>query len=138
MIVYLDTSVILRYLLGQQNAYRQWGEWSHAYTSELAFVEAARCIDRLRLQQKITDVEVAEKVQGLNKVKGYLGEIRLSRSVLKRAAEPHSTLISTLDALHLASATLWQQHRKKQLVFLTHDHQLAIAAQATGMTVAGV
>jgi predicted nucleic acid-binding protein len=138
LIVYLDTSVILRILFGQRNAYAGWGEWRVAYTSELTYVEGLRTIDRFRLQNRIDDSEVAEKITEFKKILDCLGLITVKRTVLLRAAEPRSTLINTLDALHLASAYLWRERHRKEMIFLTHDSQLGIAAKAIGFTVEGV
>ena len=42
--------------------------------------------------------------------------------------------VKTLDAIHLATALLWEEHAG-EIVFLTHDGQLANAARACGLTV---
>jgi len=55
MILYLDTSVLLRAILAQAPILREWGKWERAYTSELAGVEARRTIDRLRLDAALDD-----------------------------------------------------------------------------------
>jgi predicted nucleic acid-binding protein len=47
MIVYVDTSVVLRILLQEPNPLRIWGQWHKAYTSALWRVEALRTVDRL-------------------------------------------------------------------------------------------
>jgi hypothetical protein len=52
MILYLDTSVVLRHVLGQERRLEQWGRWDAAYSSELMGVEARRAFDRLRPVRK--------------------------------------------------------------------------------------
>jgi hypothetical protein len=42
--------------------------------------------------------------------------------------------VKTLDAIHLATALLWAEHAG-EIVFLTHDRQLATAARACGLAV---
>ena len=50
MIVYLDTSVVLRVLFREEGPLETWGTWDEAYSSELLGVEARRVIDRMRLE----------------------------------------------------------------------------------------
>ena len=45
--------------------------------------------------------------------------------------------LKTLDAIHLASAILWQQQEEVDILFLTHDEQLAKGALAMGFKVLG-
>ena len=55
MIVYLDTSVVLRILFGEANPVSVWRKWDKAYSSALWRIEALRTIDRMRLTHEITD-----------------------------------------------------------------------------------
>jgi hypothetical protein len=64
--------------------------------------------------------------------------VGLDRVVLARAAQPFTTVLGTLDALHLATALLFRDREAPDLVFATHDGALAIAARAHGMNVVGV
>src|SRR5262245_31831722 len=100
MIVYLETSVLLRRLFRQIHPLKQWGSWKEAYSSELARVEALRTIDRFRLQNKMSDEEVAYAVKGLDEILKEIDEIRISPSVLHRASQAYPTVIGTLDAIH--------------------------------------
>jgi len=61
-----------------------------------------------------------------------------TRPVLARASQPLPTPLGTLDAIHLATALLWQEKERKDLVMATHDMALGIAARACGLRVAGV
>ncbi len=63
--------------------------------------------------------------------------IGVDRTILDRAAEPFPTVLGTLDALHLSSA-LAIRPQVPDIVFATHDRELAIAATAVGLRVAGV
>ncbi|MFC1525431.1 type II toxin-antitoxin system VapC family toxin [Candidatus Latescibacterota bacterium] len=137
MTVYLDTSVVLSRLLGQSNALESWGDWERVYTSVLTRVEFLRVIDRLRLEGEIGD---SERV-ALHRQFGLLWEvchrIPLTPHILNRAAEPFPTVLGTLDALHLASALALGPDLEEPLVFLTHDQQLARAAESLGLQVEG-
>jgi hypothetical protein len=52
--------------------------------------------------------------------------------------QPMATAVKTLDALHLASALLFQERRGASLTFATHDVQQATAARAMGFVCIGV
>ena len=139
MIVYLDSSVLLRQLFKQPHSITGHQNWSQALTSELTSVEILRSVDRLRLDGSTTDDEVATLLQEYREVMiSSLEEIELAKLILKRASEPFPTVVRTLDAIHLASALFWQEDYQKELVFLTHDIQQGIAAKALGMQVEGI
>ena len=138
MKVYLDTSVILRKILGERGALKDWGRWRGCYTSEITSVEAMRALDRLRLEGWLLDVEMAEKMRLLRKVFSATGVIVLNRAVLEKASQSFPTVVATLDAIHLASAMAYGEERDEELIFLTHDRQLGLAAQAMGLDVRGV
>ncbi len=138
MIVYLDTSVVLRVLFGQTERLSGWGRWQRAYSSELLGVEARRVIDRLRLESALDDEGVAQAQEALAGIEQGIGSIRMARIVLRRASLPMATVVKTLDAIHLASALLFQERRSQAVIFATHDRQQAIGARALGFTVIGV
>lgn len=137
MIIYLDTSILLRVLLGQQPVLTEWGRWERAYTSELAGVEARRVIDRLRLDGVLDDEGVAMAQEQLARLEEGIGRIGLTRVVLQRASLPMATAVRTLDALHLASALVFRERRAVSLVFATHDVRQATAARALGFPCIG-
>ena len=62
--------------------------------------------------------------------------VPLDTVVLERAAEPFPTLLSSLDAIHLATALL-ARTQVEDLCFATHDGELATAARAVGFKVLG-
>lgn len=138
MKVYLETSVILRKLLGEPDSLREWGHWEEVYTSELTRVESLRTLDRLRLQGDIADDEISERRRQLGEILAGCDHIAMTRAVLDAAARSYPTVVGTLDALHLSSAMLYAERRKSELVFLTHDVRLGIAARAVGMRTLGV
>ena len=137
MILYLDTSVVLRHLLGQVKALDLSG-WQRAYSSEILGVEVRRVIDRLRLESALDDEGVARAHVGIATMEQSIGCIFLTRPVLRRAALPMPTVVKTLDAIHLASALLWRERTGEMLTFATHDLQQAIGARALGFDVTGL
>ena len=138
MILYLDTSTVLRVLFGQRPMLAGWGNWKEAYSSELMGVEARRTIDRLRLAGTLDDAGVGDAQAELARIQRSLGHVRLTRHVLARAAHPLATAVRTLDAIHLASALLLRERHAESLLFATHDARQALAARALGFTCVGV
>ncbi|MBX3026792.1 PIN domain-containing protein [bacterium] len=138
MIVYLDSSAVLRVILGQRPTLAGWGNWDAAYSSEILRVETRRTLDRLRLAGALDDAGVADAVAELGRVERTIGIVRIGRRILDRAGEPMATAVRTLDALHLASALAVRQRRAGDLLFATHDARQALAARALGFTCVGV
>ncbi|MBI4600405.1 MAG: type II toxin-antitoxin system VapC family toxin [Planctomycetes bacterium] len=137
MTVYLDTSVVLRVLLRQKDPLALWGQWESAYSSELLALESRRVLDRLRLEGALVDDDLARAHEELARIEATLGFIPVTRPVLRRASLPMPTAIRSLDAIHLASALLFQESRGGQLVFATHDVQQGTAARALGFRCVG-
>ena len=137
MIVYLDTSVVLRILFGEKDPLQEWGVWEIGYSSELLRVEARRTIDRLRLGSALDDEGVASSHQQLDTIESGLGFMPVTKAVLHRASLPMATAVRTLDALHVVSALLVQERRGVGVVFATHDRSQATAARAMGLKVIG-
>lgn len=138
MIVYLDTSVVLRILFRQPDPLDTWGAWEEAYSSELMGVESRRLIDRMRLDVSLDDEGVAQAQEQLALMERTIGRILLTRMVLYRASLPMATSVRTLDAIHLASALLLNEQSPEPIVFATHDRQQATAARALGLECTGV
>ena len=136
MIAYLDASVLLRLVLGQPDAIEE--EITRAVSSVLIVTESLRTVDRFRLRDKLSPLEVATRRQAILSATAAVEKIALDAAILNRAGQPMPTALGTLDAIHLASALLWQEDNGEELTMATHDRALAIAAQAYGMKVVGV
>jgi hypothetical protein len=137
MIVYLDSSIILRRLLGQPDALREWRLVRTAVSSRLTEVECLRTIDRLRLQGAIDERRVVSLRETLYRLLATAEVVEVTRTILSRAAQPSPTSLSTLDAIHLCSALVWQERTGGKSVLATHDQALALAARAQGFRVMG-
>ena len=137
MIVYLDTSVVLRILFGEPDRLQEWGAWEIGYSSELLRVEARRTIDRLRLGSALDDEGVASSRQQLDTIESGLGFMAVTKAVLHRASLPMATAVRTLDALHVVSALLVKERRGVDVIFATHDNSQATGARAMGLKVIG-
>jgi predicted nucleic acid-binding protein len=137
VIAYLDSSVILRIVLGQSNALKEWRTIERPVASALVEVECLRTLDRLRRAEGLHDREIAMRREAVFRLVEAMEIIEPTRVVLARAAQPLPTALGTLDAIHLASALLWKEREGTDLVMATHDTALAMAAQASGLRVIG-
>ena len=136
MIVYVDTSVLLRLALGEPDPLTPWATAERAMSSELARVEALRTIDRARVSHALADDVVSERRAGVLRLLDGLDLVALDAAVLVRSAEPFPTALGTLDAIHLSTA-LMARDQHPDLVFATHDRALATGARAVGFHVVG-
>ncbi len=137
MIVYVDSSVLLRIVLGERRALRSWRRIDRTISSEIIRVECLRTIDRARIRFGLDERLVAEhRAAVLEQLDGF-EIVPLDSLVLERAADPFPTLIGSLDALHLASA-LVVRPSLPTLKFATHDRELGTAARAVGFEVLGI
>ena len=139
MTVYLDTSVLLRWLLNSPKAYSEFQKWDSCYTSELLYIEVNRVLNRLRLEKEIDDTEYASLHKTFSEFYKTVFVIEITESIKQKSAEPFPTIIGTLDAIHLSSALILREENKKlDITILTHDSQLSTAAIAMGFAVAGI
>jgi predicted nucleic acid-binding protein len=138
VIAYVDASVLLRFALGQPDALPEWRQIERGVSSALIRTESLRTLDRLRLRANLADAEVAKRRATVLAVIASLEVVDIGEAVLDRAAQPMPTEVGTLDAIHLATALLWKEMRRVDLVMATHDEALALGAQAHGLPVVGV
>ena len=138
MIAYVDASVLLRVALRQPDALPEWRQIEQGVASALIKTESLRTLDRLRLRAKLADAEVASRRATILRLVASLELVEIEAVVLDRAAQPMPTELGTLDAIHLATAVLWKEMSRVNLVMATHDGALGLAAQAHGLTVVGV
>lgn len=137
MIVYLDSSVLLRVVLKQENRLEQWMSIRIGVTSALAEVECLRTLDRFRAEEKVSDVEIAHRREAIYRLLRSTEIVDISRTILQRAAQPLPTVLGTLDAIHLATAALWRERKSRDLILATHDRALGRAARSMGLKVIG-
>ena len=138
MIAYVDSSVVLRVVLGQPGRLAEWKSIVTGVASGLVEVECLRTLDRLRVAGNLSADDVAVRREAVFRVLEGLELVELTRAVLHRAAQPMPAPLGTLDAIHLATAEMWREAKGKELLVATHDQALALAARASGFRVAGV
>jgi hypothetical protein len=107
------------------------------WSSEILKVEARRVLDRLRLEAFLDDEMSALAHEELARIEQSIGFIGLTSAVLGRAKAPMPTVVKTLDAIHLASALLFQERRGETVTFASHDRQQTTAARVLGLPCVG-
>jgi predicted nucleic acid-binding protein len=135
--VYVDSSALLRAVLGEPGRIRIWPRITSAVASELIRVECLRTIDRARIRFRLEDEDVADRRAAVLEAVDTFSLVPVGSRILERAAEPFPTMLGSLDAIHLASALLVRD-RFDDLALATHDQELAVAARAVGFRVHGV
>jgi predicted nucleic acid-binding protein len=138
VIAYVDSSVVLRMVLGQPGRLAEWKSIVTGVASGLVEVECLRTLDRLRVAGNLSADDVAVRREAVFRILEGLELVELTRAVLHRAAQPMPAPLGTLDAIHLATAEMWREAKGKELLVATHDQALALAARASGFRVAGV
>lgn len=136
MVAYLDSSVLLRYILLGDTGLKQVFESSWVISSELLEIECRRVLHRYRLKGNLDDDSFVEALKRLDKVLEGVSIILLSQKVKKRSAETFPVVIKTLDALHLASAIIYQAARPDELLHIfSYDAGMNRCARAIGFQV---
>jgi predicted nucleic acid-binding protein len=138
MNAYLDSSVVLRVVLGQPGRWREWRSVRLGIGSGLVEVECLRTLDRLRLEGALSNEELALRRETVYRLLEEMELVEPTTPVLRRASLPMPVPLGTLDAIHLATALLWRETRETDLVVATHDRALAAASRASGHRVVGV
>jgi predicted nucleic acid-binding protein len=120
-LIYLDTSVALAHLLGEDRS-PPVSLWSETIvSSRLLEYEAWRRIHAMGLTQSHSEP--------LHLLLGRIGFLELDRPVLARALEPFPIAVRTLDALHLASAEFLRS-QKQPVVLASYDTRMREAAES--------
>ncbi len=138
MIAYVDSSVLLRIVLGQLAALPNWRVVRTAVSSRLAEVECLRALDRLRLRAAVGAEQIALRREAVFRFLSAVEIVEVTYPILARASQPLPTELGTLDSIHLASALLWREMNEADLVMATHDQALGLAARACGLRVVGL
>lgn len=138
MIAFLDTSVVLRMVLGEPGPFPLLGAVRHPVVSALCRIEAVRRLDRLEHAGAVTGAQLRQRREAAEHIVARCEVVRLDDATLARAAGRFPTPIRTLDALHLGSAAVYRERTGRPLAFVTHDRELGRAARALEFEVHGV
>ncbi|MGE0360898.1 MAG: type II toxin-antitoxin system VapC family toxin [Vicinamibacterales bacterium] len=134
---YVDTSALLRLVLGEPGALDEIADAERLVSSELLAVESRRTIDRLQRMGTLPEDEALRRLDVLADWLEAVDLVLLRAPILARAGDPLPMPLGTLDALHLATALVWRDRMQEPLGFATHDSALAAAARLHGFAVVG-
>ena len=137
MIVYLDSSFVIRRLLGVGKAAEFWGKWEKAYASTLMRTECFRAANQLRLSGKLDDAARARLGSWIETVCNTVTQIPITDSIMKRSAEAYPVEVGTLQAIHLATMQELESVHGVKCVLASDDDGLIQAAKALGIAEAG-
>ena len=135
MTLYLDSSAILRILLMDRTGWTEIAAYPRRVTSELSRVECLRTLDRVRIERRLDEAAQATQRASLDAILRDVDTIAINHAILARAAEPMPSVLGTLDAIHLATALLWQEEHDEEVAMATHDTALARVARTFGMPI---
>jgi len=136
MVAYLDSSVLLRYILLGDEGIKQVFDNDLVISSELLNIECRRVIHRYRLQGNLDDDGFVEALKRLEQVLEGVSLLQLSEKVKKRSSETFPVVIKTLDALHLSSALIFQTAKPDETVSIfSYDKGMNRCARALGIYV---
>ena len=132
MTVYLDSTIVIRQLLGSKTPWQGWGEWTDAYASTLTRTECYRTANLLRLNGKIDDDQRARLGSWIERVCESVTMVPVTDGVLRRAADTLPTAIGTTQAIHLATMLELQSAHGINCLLATDDDDLLRAAESMG------
>ncbi len=133
MIVYLDSTFVIRRLLGVGKPSSFWGKWEKAYASTLMRAECFRAVNRLRLEGKLDDAGCARLGSWIETVCNSVVQVPVTDAVLNRAAGAYPVAVGTLQAIHLATIQELEAVHGVKCVLASDDDALVQAAKALGI-----
>lgn len=135
MIAFVDTSVVLRFVLEGDISLHQAFSATVAACSELLWIESMRVAQRLRLDGALSDEGLAEAVSRIAACYASFRVYLLDDEIKQAAAGPFPTVIGTLDALHLSCARRCARHFPGEtLLVYSYHKQMNLCARALGFS----
>lgn len=134
MIVYLDSTLVMRQLVGSKTPWAGWGNWKTAYASTLMRTECSRTANLLRMSGKLDDAQRARLGAWIERVCESVTLVPVTESVLRRAADAFPTAVGTTQAIHLATLLELQSSHGVTCMLATADEELQRAAESMGFS----
>ena len=136
---YLDSSVVLAWLLEGRDMLAALEGETQVGSSRLLWVEISRVLHRAIQTGRMDPSAATEARHNFFRFAAGLNQIRLTEAVLDRAAGPYPLVVRTLDAMHLASAEVWSIPDREpagvpNLSIWTLDRQMNLCAAQLGFT----
>ncbi|MDQ6809149.1 MAG: PIN domain-containing protein [Verrucomicrobiota bacterium] len=141
MPVYFDSSVLLEVLFRQPRAGQCIKIWSAERDRHSSLLLVAECVINIRKAgfsgaAKVRDAFVSERLATLEKLAKAMSLRQIDDEVIEiLQTRPELARCRTLDALHVASALLLQEHLDEPLEICSLDKRQREMAQAVGLKV---
>ena len=132
MTVYLDSTYVIRHLLGVGKSSELWARWDKAYASTLMRVECFRAADRLRLEGKLDDAGRSRIGAWIEMVCATVTQVPVTDSVLRRASDAFPVAVGTMCAIHLATIQELEKVHGVRCDVASADEEFVAAAKALG------
>ncbi|MGE0258136.1 MAG: PIN domain-containing protein [Alphaproteobacteria bacterium] len=129
MVVYIDSSVALAELLGEDRAPRREFWQAAAVSSRLIEYEVWNRLQARRAAEA--------RFAAAQSLLAGIQQFEMTRQVLARALEPWPVPLRTLDALHLATAE-YLRRRGEPIELASYDNRLREGARALGIPLAAL
>lgn len=134
MIAYVDTSVVLSFILDGDIALNHAFEFPTTLSSELLEIESLRTLERLRMQREVDDEGRAEATTRLRSVLDSLDIWEITPAVKARCRAAFPTVLGTLDSVHIATALCHPQaENATDITLFTYDRQMNVCGAALGI-----
>jgi predicted nucleic acid-binding protein len=138
VIAYVDSSVLVRYVLLQPNRLARLTSFEQLVTSQVTQLECLRTLDKARIEERLVPDEIVARSAALFSQLRRMRRVAVSRSILDRGGSSFPLPVKALDAIHLATALQFREREQPDLMFATHDRQQGRAALAMGFQVIGL
>lgn len=139
MIVYIDTSALAKLYLAETEspAVKTLVEEADVTaTSVLARVELSAAIAKAMRMKLITRASAQRVINAFRKDWPDFGALQITEAILATADRLAWEMgLRGYDAMHLASALIWQQAVDEPITLATFDHQLWAATKKLGIRV---
>jgi len=132
MTVYLDSTFVMRRLLGIGKPVDFWGKWDTAYASTLMRSECFRAANMLRLNGKIDDEGRARLGSWIESVCSTVVQVPVTDAIVNRAAGAFPVAVGTLQAIHLATMQELEAVHGVKCELASADKGLVQAAKSLG------
>ncbi len=136
MLAYLDSSTLIRYILLGEVSINQAFKADLVCSSILLEVECRRVLHRYRFQGEVNDSALEAANYLLVSVLGSVRLSPISSRIMQRAMSAFPLPVTTLDAIHLATALVLRDREPDETILVfSHDIGMNRCARVLGFGV---
>jgi len=137
MILYLDTSALVKAYIAEEFSHEVMSHISHAdiiATHRIAFIEAHAAFARLSRENKLTDVALMTTKQAFVNDWGNYLQIENTQALMEHAVDlAEAFALRAYDSVHLAAAAMLSKQSNQMITFACFDRHLNKAAKVLGL-----